>query len=121
MNNKILLVDDEEVIRELFKEYLNEDGLVVKTASSCKEALEIVKQESFDLFLIDLVMPEMDGLQLIQEFQTLKINVPAVLLTAYGMDLDEYQKESLNIKGIIPKGIPMSEVSGKIKEILKGE
>lgn len=115
MNNKILLVDDEETIRELFKEYLSEEGFHVKVASSGKEAIEIVKEEKFDLFLVDLVMPEMDGLELLQEFQTLKIDVPAVLLTAYGVELDEPKKRSLNITGLIAKGIPMSEVSENIK------
>ena len=115
MADKILLVDDEETIRALFSEYLSEDGFEVKVASSGKQAIEVVKGERFDLFLIDLVMPEMDGLELIQELRTLKIDVPAVLLTAYGMELDESKRGNLNITGVIPKGIPMSEVSKEIK------
>jgi len=121
MNNKILLVDDEEIIRDLFKEYLSEDGFEIKIVSSGKEAIEIVKGEGFDLFLVDLVMPEMDGLQLLQELRTLEIAAPAVLLTAYGVELDESKKESLNIRGLIPKGIPMTEVSEKIKDIFRRE
>jgi len=121
MSNKILLVDDEEIIRELFKEYLTEEGFEVKAASSGKEAIEIVKGETFDLFLVDLIMPEMDGLQLLQEFRRFMIDVPVILLTAYGVDLDKSRKESLNIRGFIPKGIPMAEVSEKIKKLLKGE
>ncbi len=121
MSNKILLVDDEEIIRDLFKEYLTEEGFEVKVVSSGKEAIEIVKGETFDFFLIDLVMPEMDGVQLLREFRTLKIDAPVILLTAYGVDMDKSRKESLNIRGVISKGIPMAEVSGKIKNLLKGE
>lgn len=115
MAHRILLVDDDETIGELFREYLSEDDFLVKVASSGKEALRIVKEERFELFLIDLVMPEMDGLQLLQELRALKIDEPAVLLTAYGVDLDESRKRELNITGFIPKGISMSEVSSEIK------
>jgi CheY-like chemotaxis protein len=115
MGNKILLVDDEETIRGLFKEYLSEEGFSVKAASSGKEAIEITREEKFDIFLIDLVMPEMDGLELLQQLRTLKIDTPAILLTGYEIELDESRKEGLNVVGVISKGIPMAEASKKVR------
>lgn len=113
---RILVVDDEETIRELFKEYLREDGFLVKAASSGKEAIETVKAENFDLFLIDLIMPEMDGIELLQEFRRLNIETPAIVLTAYEAEFDGSKKQALNIIGLISKGTPMSEVSSKIRD-----
>ena len=113
---KILVVDDEETIRELFKEYMEEDGFLVKVASSGKEAIDIVKAEDFGLFLIDLIMPEMDGIELLQELRRLDIRTPAIVLSAYEAEFDESKKQSLNIIGLISKGTPMSELSSKIRE-----
>jgi CheY-like chemotaxis protein len=114
---KLLVVDDEETIRELFKEYLSADGYLVRVASSGREAIEIIRSggESFDLFLIDLVMPEMDGLEVIREIRKLDTNTPVLLLTSYEVELGEAKKKELNIVCLISKGISMSEVSKNIK------
>lgn len=118
--NKILLVDDEETIRELFREYLKEDGFLVQTVSSAGDAVEAATKENFDLFLIDLVMSEKDGIELIRELRELNINVPAILLTASETEFGESKKGGLNIIGVISKGMPMADVSKKITELLKG-
>ena len=121
MASKILVVDDEEIIRELFREYLGEEGFLVKVASSGQAALELVKKEKFDLLLIDLIMPEMDGQELLRQVRAAGIKVPAAILTAYEVEPDKTREEFLKIRAFIPKGIPMAEVSEKIKEIFKGE
>lgn len=125
MASKILVIDDEETIRDVFKSYLTEEGFLVKVAASGPEAISLIKEEIFDLLLIDLIMPDLDGLELLKQVREKGIDVPAAILTAYEIALDKDREEFLKIKDFIPKGISMAEVSEKIKEILakggKGE
>lgn len=115
MSDRILVVDDEETIREVYREYLAEEDLSVAVASSGREALDMLKKERFALVLIDLIMPDMDGLELVEEIRKLKIDTPAAMLTAYEVMLDESKRKELKIAGVIPKDTPMSEISKKIK------
>lgn len=121
MAPKILVVDDEKTIRDLFREYLGEEGFLVETASSGQAALELINKEKFDLLLIDLIMPEMDGLELLRQVREGGSGAAAAILTAYEVELDKAREEFLNITAFIPKGIPMAEISEKINGIFKGE
>jgi len=79
----ILVVDDEEVIRALFKETLEELGHRVVTARNSSEGLELVKQRDFDLVFLDLKMPGMDGAELFCRIRTIKPNLPVTIITGY--------------------------------------
>ncbi|WP_135078214.1 response regulator [Terasakiella sp. SH-1] len=78
---KILIVDDDDMVRESVAMVLDRNQCQTTTASSAKEALEICKTSSFDLIFTDLVMPEMDGVELIKELRTRNNNTPIVTLT----------------------------------------
>lgn len=79
----ILVVDDEEVIRALFKETLEELGHRVVTARNSSEGLELVKQRDFDLVFLDLKMPGMDGAELFRQIRTIKTDLPVTIITGY--------------------------------------
>jgi len=79
----ILVVDDEEVIRQLFKETLEELGHTVILAESGSEGLEQVKQRDFALVFLDLKMPGMDGAELFRQIKTIKPRLPVTIITGY--------------------------------------
>jgi excisionase family DNA binding protein len=79
----ILVVDDEEVIRLLFKETLEEQGHRVITAGTASKGLELVKQRDFDLVFLDLRMPGMDGAELFRQIKTIKPKLPVTIITGY--------------------------------------
>jgi len=79
----ILVVDDEEVIRWLFKETLEELGHRVVVAGSGAEGLEIVRKTDVDLAFIDLKMPGMDGAELFCQIRTIKPQLPVTIITGY--------------------------------------
>ncbi len=79
----ILVVDDEEVVRSLFKETLEESGHKVITAKTASEGLELVKQQDFDLVFLDLRMPGMDGTELFRQIKTIKPRLPVTIITGY--------------------------------------
>jgi excisionase family DNA binding protein len=79
----ILVVDDEEVIRSLFKETIDDLGHGVITAGTAAEALKMVKQRDFDLVFLDLKMPVMDGAELFNRIKNIKPKLPVIIITGY--------------------------------------
>lgn len=81
---RIIIVDDEESILDVLGQYLNRNGYEVDTFSDGKEALLALKHNNYDVMVTDLVMPKVDGLQLINYLQKEYINTIAILMTGYG-------------------------------------
>ncbi len=79
----ILVIDDEETIRLLFKETLQDLGHTVMAAETSSEGLELVKSRNFDLIFLDLKMPGMDGAELLRLIRTFKPKVPVVIIAGY--------------------------------------
>jgi len=120
MNNKsfhILVVDDDDRIRELVKEYLIENNFIVTTAkdaADAKKKLEIVK---FDILILDIMMPGEDGLSLTKEIK--KNNpIPIILLTAKGETSDRIQGLELGADDYLGKPFEPKELLLRIKNIL---
>lgn len=80
---RILVVDDDELIRSLFKETLEEEGHTVVTASASVEGLDCVKRWDFDLVFLDLKMPDMDGAELLKQIRSTKPGLPVTIITGY--------------------------------------
>ena len=84
MKGKILVVDDEETTRRSLADILRLEGAQVKTAAGGEEAVEAIQQETFDLILLDLKMPGMDGLDVLRIATSTAPDTQVVLLTAHG-------------------------------------
>ncbi|MCL4469184.1 MAG: response regulator, partial [Deltaproteobacteria bacterium] len=78
----IMIVDDEEIVRTSLSSWLLEDGYDVEPVESGKLALEALKKKSYDLMLVDLKMPEMDGLELMKEVKKFLPDLPVIIMTA---------------------------------------
>jgi len=79
----ILVVDDEEIIRALIKETVEELGHRVALARTSSKALELVKQQDFDLVFLDLKLPKLDGAELFRQIKTIKPKLPVIIITGY--------------------------------------
>jgi len=86
---KILVADDEMAIRLLYSEELKEDGYEVYVAANGREALEIVDKIPLDLIILDIKMPEMDGIEALRQIKEKQPDLPVLLSTAYG----EYKQD----------------------------
>ena len=81
--NHILIVDDDNRIRDLLKDYLSNNNYIVSTAENAEQAKEKLKYFSFDILILDVMMPGQDGYELTKEIKKI-IKVPIILLTAKG-------------------------------------
>jgi two-component system response regulator HydG len=81
---KILVVDDEQIVRESLANWLKEDGYQVESAESGPQALERIQSASFHIVLLDLKMPEMNGIQVLQEIKKNFSDIEVIIMTAYG-------------------------------------
>jgi len=81
---KILVVDDEESMRHMLSLLLKREGYEVRAAQKGGEALQLVDSEAFDFILADVVMPEMDGLELLQSLREKKVEATVIMMSAYG-------------------------------------
>lgn len=118
MGKRILIADDEENIRMLYKLELEESGYKVDLASNGKEAVEKVKESRPDLIILDIKMPVMDGIEALHIIRQLPNgkNIPIILFTAYG----EYQQDFTTwaSDAYIIKSHDMTELKKTIEELL---
>jgi len=117
MNEKILIVDDEENIRYLYEQELIEEGYQTVLARDGKECLEKVKTESPDLIILDIRMPRMDGLEAIGRIIELNKNLPIILNTGYSTYKDNFMSWAAD--AYVLKSHKLEDLKSVIKEVLK--
>ncbi len=116
---KILVVDDERNICELLRLYLEKEGFVVKLAYDGQSALELVRSESPDMILLDIMMPVMDGWEVCRKIRESKNNCPIIMLTAKGETIDKILGLELGADDYIVKPFDTKEVVARIKAVLR--
>lgn len=115
---KILIVDDEKNIREVIKEYSILEGYEVKEADSGVKALELLNSEKFDLMILDIMMPIMDGFTLLNSIPKEK-RIPTVILSARDDEIDKLEGFDRGIDDYLCKPFSPRELMARVKAILK--
>jgi two-component system, response regulator, stage 0 sporulation protein F len=111
----ILVVDDDEAIRTLLQEELEEEGYQVMIATNARDALKLVESEALDLVILDICMPGMDGLEALPRILGIKEGLPVILNTAYS----QYQESFMSwaADAYVVKSSDLTELKEKIKEL----
>ena len=120
MNNfdaHILVVDDDERIRELVKQYLKENNFLVTTANSSEDAEIKVKIIKFDLIILDIMMPGKSGLEFTQ-INKHKLDTPIILLTAKGQSSERIEGLEIGADDYLPKPFEPKELLLRVKNII---
>ena len=118
MAKKVLVVDDEKLIVKGIRFSLEQDGMEVECAYDGEEALNMVKDKEYDIILLDLMLPKLNGLEVCQQIREFS-NVPIVMLTAKGEDMDKILGLEYGADDYITKPFNILEVKARIKAIMR--
>ena len=113
----ILVVDDDDGIRDLVKEYLNQNNFLVTTANSAGDAENKINIIKFDLIVLDIMMPKKSGLEMLEENKN-KLNTPIILLTAKGKPSERIEGLEIGADDYLPKPFEPKELILRIQNIL---
>ena len=116
-NAHILVVDDDDGIRDLVKQYLNQNNFLVSTSNSAEDAYEKIKVIKFDLIILDIMMPGKSGLEFTIENKN-TINTPIILLTAKGEASERVKGLEVGADDYLPKPFEPKELIPRIQNIL---
>ncbi len=115
---KLLIVDDEILIREVVKEYALHEGYEILEACNGEEALEIIKREDIDCLILDIMMPKLDGLNMFKQMKEIK-SIPTIILSARTEEYDKLSSFELGVDDYLTKPFSPKELMARIKAILK--
>ena len=118
MGKRVLVVDDEKLIVKGIRFSLLQDGLEVDCAYDGEEALEMAKATEYDLILLDVMLPKMDGFEVCQQIREFS-DVPIIMLTAKGDDMDKILGLDYGADDYITKPFNILEVKARIKAIMR--
>lgn len=114
----VLVVDDEMLIRNVIKDYLENEGYEIFEAENGLEAIRVFKEEKIDLIILDIMMPKMDGYETLKELRKLG-ETPVIMLTAMKEELDKLHGFDLGVDDYVTKPFSPKEVVARVKAILK--
>ncbi len=114
----ILIVDDEELIRSVIKDYIEVEGYTCDEASNGQESLDLVKTHNYDLVIMDIMMPEMDGYEAVKKIKDIK-DIPIIMLSARTEEIDKLQGFAMGVDDYVTKPFSPKELIARIKAVTK--
>ena len=115
---KVLVVDDEELIRNIIVEYCHNEGYLTDEACDGLEAIEKVKNNDYDIIILDLMMPKLDGYTSYRQIKDIK-NIPTIVLSARSEEADKLLGFDLGVDDYMTKPFSPKELMARIRAILK--
>ncbi len=115
---KVLIVDDEKMIRGVLKEYVEFEGGTAYEAEDGMQAVKLCRDNDFDIILMDIMMPRLDGFSAVKEIKKVK-NIPVIMLSARGEEYDKLFGFEIGIDDYVTKPFSPKEVMARIHAVLK--
>lgn len=116
----ILVVDDEEAVREVFRDIFMQDGHTVFSVSSGRDALDILAKEKIDLLFTDLSMPEMSGWELARQAKKMLPEATVVITSGWGKDFNQEQLSRHGVDFVLPKPVLFDTLQLLARQIAEG-
>jgi CheY-like chemotaxis protein len=120
---RVLLVEDDRFLRRACEKSLNQKGFNVSTAADGEEALQAVRADPPDLILLDLLMPKLNGIEVLRAIRSDEKTraIPVVVLTNSSKETDIHEIESLGVSGYLVKAnLSLEELGHQVKQLLEG-
>ena len=118
-DRKILVVDDDKRLRDLLQRYLGEQGFVVKTAENAEMMDKLLNRDSFDLIVLDLMLPGEDGLSICRRLRSSEPQQAIIMLTAKGDEIDRIVGLEMGADDYLPKPFNPRELVARIQAVLR--
>ena len=115
---KLLVVDDEMKIRDVIREYAEFNGYEVSEAEDGMQAVKMCKEEDYDLIILDIMMPKLDGFSTCKEIKKFKPDIPVIMLSARGEEYDKLFGFELGIDDYIVKPFSPKELMARVNAVL---
>lgn len=115
---RILIVDDEKNIRALFSEELEEEGYEVQTAGTGREALDSIAEHEPDLIVLDIRMPDMTGIEVLEQVRKTYETLPVIMCTAVRGLKDDFTVWDSKVSDYITKPVDLEDLKAKVKKAL---
>ena len=115
---KILVVDDDHNIRLIFTKFLKQDGYDVETASTGGQALELILEKQYDLIILDIKMPDMHGLEVLNLMRDSGISTPVIMCTAFEGMKDDFVVKSSSVVDYLVKPVDLRVLGETVKKAL---
>lgn len=115
---KVLIVDDEEMIRNVLKEYVEFEGGEAYEAADGMQAVKMCRESDFDIILMDVMMPRLDGFSAVKEIKKSK-NIPVIMLSARGEEYDKLFGFEIGADDYVTKPFSPKEVMARVHAVLK--
>ena len=120
MSYKVLVVDDEAPVRDLFVDLLKREKYETDTATSGEEAIEKIKQNEFGVVLLDIKLSGMSGIETLKQIKEIRPQTAVIMITGFGYDEDLINKSrELGCSGYLGKNMPISQIMSNFKLFLK--
>jgi DNA-binding response OmpR family regulator len=119
MKQHILIIDDETSILELLKSYFEKQGYQITLAANASEAMRLAANFGFDLIILDVVLPDADGLEVLQSLKKDHPNTPVIIMTGIGFDealLQEAKRKGAS--GYVSKTLPLDKLLSEVRTVL---
>jgi len=117
---RILLVDDEANVRTVFSDILKKESYLVKEVKNGPEAIKAIDEETFDLALVDLRMPNMDGIEVLENIKKRKPEIPVIVYTGYGSITSAVEAMRKGAFDYLNKPFSPQQLKSNIKKALEG-
>ena len=116
---KVLIVDDEELIRNVIKEYLKIDNIDYDETNDGINAIKLVKNNNYDCIIMDIMMPNLDGYKTVEEIKKINNNTKIIMLSARSEEFDKLSGFDLGIDDYVTKPFSPKELIARIKAVCK--
>ena len=119
MRKKIVIIDDDKKIRDLIKQYLNDQGFECFTGEHGKDLDQVIQKKAIDLIILDLMLPNESGLDICKRIRVNKVNIPIIMLTAKGDEVDRIIGLEMGADDYLPKPFNPRELLARINSIFR--
>jgi heterodisulfide reductase subunit A len=118
-NRRVLIVDDEAIVRESIKEWLKDTGFDVMTAESGEEALDMMKKQDFGVVILDFRLPQKTGIEVLKEVKVVKPDIKSIIITAYPSDESADEAKKLGVIDYLIKPIAPEDLEKLVCDTLQ--